>query len=1379
MIVLNARDMKYYSTKVYRYLLLFGAMITLAACADIDLDDDDFVRKPMSFTAGRSFDPTRAVTTNVQDDLFDDGEEINVFIQGSIDGGNNWTEPILDHDGDEIGTSARPAVFVTAGLSGGINKLSPKIASTQPYYPVNPPEGSTSDVKAKIFAAYPKSVTPLMTTFTVQSDQSRVEEDGYLSGYKNSDLMLVTPFEHAKNKQVINLPFKHKMTKLIVTAIPDGDVTIDPEITIGSIMRGVDIDVPNGDFAYSATAPTTIPLRDEDDNDYTKRKIKILNGGAAVFPPQWLEAGPEFIMITGTVKLKDNSGNPILDDSGNPIWEPRTAQFDILDKTFKEGRVYKLNLHIGENDYEINPNDHNHHISTITGWSEDYDELTVTPSGGYSGVTISAINGSVTDPDVPHTEAGNYIFTGEPRCPTPTVTYGDPPNQKTLVEGTDFRFVYVDNVNAGNNAQVMVLGMGAYAGLAALKPFTIERAKAKISFPEGSDKIGENAVEFNPDENIGFIKAINTGDGDVIYSVIAADDTENTDCASVDPVDGFVILQNVGKCTIKATASAGRNYDYPEPDNTCTYKIHINPKEVKVGNLTVTYAPTEFTFDDTDKKLTKLVVADGEHTLVEDVDYTYTFTNVRHHGNAKLTITGKGNYNANTKIEINIPINQAKPTITVKETELALGIQTSTAPKTRKKTREATTEDWAKNKLRFSLSPTEDLKTNGVLSVTNNGLLTGNGEGTATVYVSIDADDSENHDWIAADQKSFNVRVYPSDFTFRISRYPASITKNNTTYAYREPQVKIGSDSIPVGAHTRWVCPAKGEWQIDCYGAQGGTTPTHTSELIGWARGADSETETPAIIPDQKYANQGTGGRGAHIAGRINLTKGKVLHVNLGQKGRVVYPGEQRVRGTKQEITGGGSYTTTADNTHATPNTYCTTKRGKNSGKRTPAIIGDKGYLKAGDYEWAAFAWNGGGGFLWGGRCVYRFTDFYNQDNIWVGNRATTQNSPTATGSSDAIPGQGQGFIVFPITGGGGATDVSLDWYGDENGGAYIPPTTGTDTQKSTAWKTGIGHNMANREYGVGGTLGDGNQIIGLQWKNPAHLFSRIIVAGGGGGGLYYDANSFFGDGGRGGGSTTSGTWDGTEGLVDDLGEGGHMNAGGRGGVRGNWLISPYRQDTRTGEYKATTASDLSYTWGTNWHSDMVYIDGGYAGGYSCSDGLFGEGGYSTQSAQGAGGGGGGWYGGGSGGEAGNNGPGGGGSSFIWTNLLNSQRYQTPAPTTTGHPAYVTFAYEAQTVPMYKLYNTINADWVAYNAGGDTHNISSPTTPPAHLDATKYYRFMPTNSTVKAEKNQADGRKSDLGIECPFFHEIVTADAGVNAGDGWAKITLVEIDDEQ
>lgn len=1326
--------------------LLAVSLLMVTSCMDPSIEDE-LDERPIRLAANRSFDATRAVTTNIQGAVFDAGEQINVWITGESNDVTTTTQ---------IGDF--PCVFTTGTASGGSNALT-IAADKQPYYHY----GKNS--VAHIYAAYPANndvnVTPAMTTFTVQSDQRTVQ------AYKNSDLMMVPPFDHNKTADIVSLPFKHKMAKLIVTAIADDGVTVDGELTIGGVKRSVDIDVASGDFT------STYHVFDETEGSTTgeRSEILMLNGGAVLFPPQEVTA-VRFITVTGT---KDGVA--------------QAAQFNIMEKTFQEGRVYKLNLHIGKDDFTPNA-DGSPHVSTITGWSSDFDELTVTPSGGYAGVQIATIDGVVSTMDQTVTaddlEDGCYVHNGTARCPKPAVTYGttDPVR---LIEGADFRFAYIDNVNSGT-AIAMVIGQGSYAGLAAMQEFTIKRAKGRIYFDEGSDKTGENAVAFNPDENIGAVVARNTGDGDILYSVIADGDDESTDCASVDPIDGTVIIQNVGKCTILATASSGRNYDYVSPNNTCKYKIHINPKEVKVGNLTVTYAPTEFTFDDTDKKLTSLVVADGEHTLVEDVDYTYTFTNNRHHGDAKLTITGKGNYNESTKIEIAIPINQAKPTITVKETELALGVQTSTAPKTRKKTREATTQDWAASKIRFSLSPTSDVKSNEYVSVNNNGLLTGLKAhpegGKTTVYVSIVADDSEHHDWVAAEQKSFDVKVYQSDFTFRIKRYSYS--------DYREPQLHILSDGTPEGAHTEWICPAKGEWQIDCYGAQGGSTPKHTTERTGHRR-TSSDWGAAIVAEDAAngygiYTNQGTGGRGAHIAGRIYLTKNMKLHVNLGQKGRSIYPGEQRLRGTAAEIcTVVDQATAYANATGRTPNGN-KVNRGKNGGKKN----GDLSFIKAGDYEWAAFAWNGGGGMVWGAHNMEHYPELYVQDNWFLGNGAGTGRSVVAVGPDADVAKTGNSYAMFPVTGGGGATDVSLAW--DEEGGVYTPPELFVDADRTsninysyidnsntngsrtfsfesisprytranggTFEKWMAAHNMVNREYGVG-VQGDDQYKVGLKWKNPAHLFSRIIVAAGGGGALYYDSSNTFGDGGDGG------AWEGTRGLFQDYGEGGYINAAGRGGIWQNWKMgssnSRTNGDDRTDEYTCTGLA-------TNYPSDMVYSDGPLGGGWSGTDGMFGEGGNTFQPGQGCGGGGGGWYGGGAGCEDGSNGPGGGGSSFIWTDQESVRTYVSSQRTQRSNfdiNHSVTFGPPKL---MYKFYNTIDADYLNYN--GFYPEVW-------HKKAANFYKFMPTNSTVKAEKNQSDGRKSELGIECPFFHQIVTKDAGANAGDGWAKITLVEIDDEQ
>ena len=1332
--------MKRHTTSLCRHAAALAALLMLAACADIDLESE-IDEKPINLTASNAYSLTRAAT-DVQGPVFEKGETVNVFIQGATKSDGVWSAWSNLTD-DEYQSSLTQ--WKTKEPTGTVNELSP--IGHQPHYPL----GSSSDVKIQISAVYPSSVTSITDEFTVEYDQS---DDKTNQEYKNSDLMFVKPFEHKKDNNPVTLPFKHKMAKLIITAVADDGVKVNDYLTVGGMKRTVAIDVISGDFSYDTNGQ--IKLSDKADaTEYPT--IRVNNGGAVLFPPQELTAA-EFVKVTGQKKEENGS------------WSNQTALFQIIKKNFREGQVYKLTLHIGPDDFTPNANNEPH-VSTITGWSDEYGELTVTPSGGYAGVQIETIDGNPSLIGEKPSEDGCFIYTGEPRCPKPKVTYGTE-NPIDLIEHTDFEYTYVDNIDASVTAQVLVIGKGNYAGLATLKPFTIKTAKAKISFPteissrtnysyDEDEKLKLLSLDYNPDENIPAVLVENSGDGDVSYSVIADGEGESVDCVSVDPTDGDLTIQNQGKATIKATATNGRNYTYEGASAMDTYKVTITPKVVNETNLDVSYELVTdktnekgekiFVYDGTEKELTKLVVADGEHTLVNGVDYEYTFTNNLHHGNALLTITGKGNYSKETKIEINIPIRQAQPVISVKSTELALGIHSNAAPKSRKKTREATTEDWAKSNLKFSSDDETIVSVNPTT-----GQLTGMKEGSTTIRVDVSADASDNKDWKAAEQKSFVVKVYPSDFTFKIKRYSVG--------SYREQQVKILEDGTPEGAHTRWVCPAAGEWQIDCYGAQGGTTPPWTTEQIGVARKADTETGTPAIV-EAKYDNQGTGGRGAHIAGRINLTKNKVLHVNLGQKGRVVYPGEQRVRGPKSKIAT-STYDSTTENLNS-PNSNCTNNRGDNSDKRIP---GTKGYLKAGDYEWAAFAWNGGGGFVWGGRCVYRFPNFYNQDNEWVGNRGGTQLSPKATGKTGNIFGQGQSFVMFPITGGGGATDVSLAW--DEEGGVYTPPTSGTDTQKATAWKTGIGNNMVNREYGVG-IDGDDKNVVGVSWKNPAHLFSRIIVAGGGGGGLYYDSSNAFGDGGDGG------AWEGKQGLYIDCGEGGHMNAPGRGGIELNWNMTNEtsgakiwaRDDGRTGEYASGGGT------GTNWHSDIVYMDGPYAGGYSATDGMFGEGGYSTQSAQGCGGGGGGWYGGGSGAEGSSNGTGGGGSSFIWTDQVNVQRYvrSTRSNATVGGVYVSKSYYEAGQVPMYKLYDTINSDWVSYNkcTTGANLKVPNPTTPPSHIDATKYYNFMPTNATAK------NSRGNNSGIDCPFFHEIITKDAGANAGDGWAKITLVEIDDEQ
>ena len=458
---------------------------------------------------------------------------------------------------------------------------------------------------------------------------------------------------------------------------------------------------------------------------------------------------------------------------------------------------------------------------------------------------------------------------------------------------------------------------------------------------------------------------------------------------------------------------------------------------------------------------------------------------------------------------------------------------------------------------------------------------------------------------------------------------------------YEEPQVvRNTTTGVPVGGHTEWTCPAKGNWQLDCYGAQGASTPNH--------RNADGTGDA--------YPAKAAGGKGAHIAGRVELPRGKILYVNVGEQGRNVYTGATR-------------------STTQVPHDY---------------------------YELDGFAWNGGGNVVWGGFVMMDCnggTPPYNTD-------ATSAQSGTG---SHAQP---RNRVQDVISGGGGATDISLSW------AEYTPHA-----------KMKINQSGFNARF--------------FDWKSKEHLYSRVIVAGGGGGGIYYQAEGGYGNGGDGG------AWIGENGKWYDVGEGGQMERPGYGGAyRYGWKMnSPLNSTT-------------SWNNGTTRHHHIRYYDGPYAGGYSCSDGMFGEGGNYTQTRQGCGAGGGGWYGGGSGGEDASNGSGAGGSSFLWSTI------KVRKSSTSGNNAEVTMA---------SLYDTIESDWNAYQSyrSSEGGNFTAETTNFAtEFGAYSTFEpYMPTTSSTHST------RKNHNNV-IPYM-TLVTADQGANPGDGWATIQLVQIDEDQ
>ena len=129
-------DMYRIKTTVFLNTLLAVGLLTVTACMDPSIEDE-LDERPIRLAANRSFDATRAVTTDIQGAVFDAGETVNVWITGESEDVTTTTQ---------IGDF--PCVFTTGTASGGSNALT-IAADKQPYYHY----GKSS--VAHIYAAYP------------------------------------------------------------------------------------------------------------------------------------------------------------------------------------------------------------------------------------------------------------------------------------------------------------------------------------------------------------------------------------------------------------------------------------------------------------------------------------------------------------------------------------------------------------------------------------------------------------------------------------------------------------------------------------------------------------------------------------------------------------------------------------------------------------------------------------------------------------------------------------------------------------------------------------------------------------------------------------------------------------------------------------------------------------------------------------------------------------------------------------------------------------------------------------------------------------------------------------------------------------------------
>lgn len=389
------------------------AAIVLAACATNDTaeqaPDSSYDGPEISMQASETMASTRA-ETDIQTALFDADEVLQGYIWHTSDQANNNFSPLL--------TAMAP--------TNEAPTVNPLKTNQRLFWPADPTKTIT------LYALYPQTVNSGTTTFTVEADQTSD------AGYKASDLMWAgdhashAAMTAAYSENALNIPFKHKMAKLIVNAMSDGSIenVIINGITVQNIKRQIGFTPTTGVLGGSGTLAEP-------------GAIAMSNFGACLLPPQTITDNTDFIAVAVSVNGVDY-----------------TAKYKAAgDLVFNEGYQYVINLNIGTQSLKM--------TSTLPGWASVTNTHNITPKQ-FGSLSMAGVS--------------DVTYNGSAFTPTPVVT--DAVSGATLTSGTHFDYTYYANTNAGT-ALVVATGKDGtdYVGQVAVQKFTIKKATPVVTAP--------------------------------------------------------------------------------------------------------------------------------------------------------------------------------------------------------------------------------------------------------------------------------------------------------------------------------------------------------------------------------------------------------------------------------------------------------------------------------------------------------------------------------------------------------------------------------------------------------------------------------------------------------------------------------------------------------------------------------------------------------------------------------------------------------------------------------------------------------------------------------------------------------------------------------
>lgn len=275
------------------FAIILASVLVFAGCTREEQD-----KVAISLTAQPASVSTRVVDDISQDALFDNGEQVDVFVT------------------DLTGTTvyARPEVYTVNGTTA-VGSVTGNILETNPqqFYP----RGSVS-----IRAYFPHGIAGTsdtgVETITVASDQTSIAD------YKASDLMAASVPSQSPTSRNVNLPFSHKMARMAVY-VETMNGFDQADIVSISLAAKLKTDFNKETLATTLTASG---------NDVTDVTLVGAGGrlGACIVPPQTMAA------TSGTagylLKVVINRGG-----TTQNLYYRNTAPLDMM-----EGNTYLVRL---------------------------------------------------------------------------------------------------------------------------------------------------------------------------------------------------------------------------------------------------------------------------------------------------------------------------------------------------------------------------------------------------------------------------------------------------------------------------------------------------------------------------------------------------------------------------------------------------------------------------------------------------------------------------------------------------------------------------------------------------------------------------------------------------------------------------------------------------------------------------------------------------------------------------------------------------------------------------------------------------------------------------------------------------------------------------